>query len=335
MMLRLGVLLLLILVLPVSAARSQTIKLGTLVPEGSPWHRVLSQMGDEWAQVSDGRVTLRIYAGGVAGDDADMVRKIRIGQLQAAALTGQGLSHIASEVFALQMPMMFASDAELNYVRRRYSPRLESILEKKGFKLLFWGDGGWVRFFAKSPVIGPGDLKPLKLFLWSQNSSYIEAWREAGFHPISMAATDIHAALLSGLIDAFTTTPMGALSFQWFTLAPHMTDIKWAPLIGALVVHLDTWRRIPEGTRERIMERAAVAEKRMNTELKNLDERAIEAMLKHGLVRHSIPEDVAKQWERAVRAGYPRIIGSLVPASAVADVERLRAEYRSGPLGRK
>jgi len=335
MKLRLCILLLLVLALPAGAARSQTIKLGTLVPEGSPWHRILSQMGDEWAQVSDGRVTLRIYAGGVAGDDADMVRKIRIGQLQAAALTGSGLSDIASETFALQMPMMFASDDELNYVRRRYSPHLESILEKKGFKLLFWGDGGWVRFFTKSPVIGPNDLKPLKLFLWSQNSSYIEAWREAGFHPVPMAATDIHAALLSGLIDAFTTTPMGALSFQWFALAPHMTDIKWAPLVGALVVHLETWRRIPEGVRERVMERTAVAEKRMRAELKDLDARAIDAMLKHGLVRHSISEEITREWERDVRAGYPKIIGTLVPAAAVAEVEKLRAEYRSTRPGRK
>src|SRR6185369_3099257 len=108
-----------------AAVAAAPLKLATLAPEGSPWHDLLVDIGQGWRTASSGQVTVRIYAGGVAGDEADMIRKMRIGQLQLAALTGVGLSEIAPEIQALQMPMMFDSYAELDYVRDRLAPTLE------------------------------------------------------------------------------------------------------------------------------------------------------------------------------------------------------------------
>ncbi len=140
---------------------AQTIKLGTLAPEGSPWHQIIRDIAESWKEISGGQVEVRIYAGGVAGDESDMVRKMRVGQLHAAALTGEGLARIAQEVQALQMPMMFRSDEELDYVRGKIGPRLEEIFEERGYILLAWGDAGWVHFFAQQPVVHPDDLKPM------------------------------------------------------------------------------------------------------------------------------------------------------------------------------
>jgi TRAP-type transport system periplasmic protein len=156
-------------------AFAQTIKLGTLAPEGSPWHNILRDMAESWKTATGGTVQFRIYSGGVAGDEPDMVRKIRVGQLHAAALSGAGLSAIAPEIQALQMPMMLTSSEELDYVRDRLAPKLEAILEAKGFKVLNWGDAGWVQFFAQKPVVGPEDLKPMKLFVWAGETAYVEA----------------------------------------------------------------------------------------------------------------------------------------------------------------
>jgi TRAP-type C4-dicarboxylate transport system substrate-binding protein len=193
---------------------AQTIKLGTLAPEGSPWHQVIRDIAESWREISGGTVDVRIYAGGVAGDESDMVRKMRVGQLHAAGLTGEGLSRIAQEVMALQMPMMFRSDAELNYVRDKLNPRLEEIFEERGFVLLGWGDAGWVHFFAQQPVVHPDDLKPMKLFTWAGQSAVVEAYKDGGYQPVPLAATDMMMALHSGLINAFPTTPVAALSFQ-------------------------------------------------------------------------------------------------------------------------
>ena len=314
-------------------APAQTIKLGTLAPEGSPWHKIIRDMAEAWKKASGGKIKVRIYAGGVIGDEPDMVRKIRIGQLHAAALTGAGLSKIAPEIQALQMPMMFSSDQELDYVRDRIGSRLEAILEAKGFKVLTWGDAGWVHFFAQEPVVRPDDLKPLKIFTWIGDTAVVEAYKAGGFKPVPLAATEIHTALQSGLINAIPTTPIAALSFQWFGLAKHMTDVKWAPLVGAVVISTRKWRAIPDDLKGRLLEAAREAGERLQAKVRQLGHDAVEVMKTHGLVVHEVPRDVVVEWETVARAGYPYIVGPVVPAGMVAEVERLRDEYRARQKG--
>ena len=314
-------------------ASAQTIKLGTLAPQGSPWYKILRDMAEAWKEATGGKIGFRIYPGGVAGDEPDMVRKMRVGQLHAAALTGAGLSKIAPEIQALQMPMMFRSDEELDYVRDRIAPTLEALLEAKGFKVLNWGDAGWVRFFTQRPVVHPDDLKPLRLFTWAGDTATVEAWKDAGYRPVPLAATEIHTALQSGLINAFVTTPVAALSFQWFGLAKHMTDIKWAPLVGATVITTRKWRTIPDDVKPLLLRAARDAGARLQRVIRKLGDEAVEVMKKHGLVVHHVPPEVAAQWERRARAGYAKIVGPVVPPKMVAEVERLRNEYRASRKG--
>lgn len=318
-----------LLLLLATPAFAQTVKLGTLAPEGSPWYNIIRDMTEAWKEGTGGKIRVRLYPGGIAGDDPDMVRKMRIGQLHAAVLTGAGLSDIAPEIQALMMPMMLASYEELDFVRDRLAPKLEAILEAKGFKVLNWGEAGWVTFFTQKPVVRPEDLRPLKLFVWSSDTAYVEAWKDAGYRPVPLAATEIHTALQSGLINAFATTPIAALSFQWFGLAKHMTDLKWAPLIGATVISTRKWQRIPNEVKPIIVEVAREAGARIRGETRKLGDNAVEVMKKHGLVVHPVLPEVVAHWERSARAGYPKIVGKVVPAAMVAEVERLRNEYRA------
>ncbi len=317
-----------------SPSAARPVKLGTLAPQGSPWYNAIRDMAEEWKAATGGKVTVRIYPGGAIGDEPDMVRKMRIGQLDAAALSGVGLSRIAQEIQALQMPMMFRSAAELAYVRARIGPKLERVLVKKGYKVLNWGDAGWVYFFTQKPVVHPDDLKPLKLFAWVGETAHIAAWRDAGYQPVPLPATEIHTALQSGLINAVPTTPVAALSYQWFGLAKHMTDLKWAPLVGATVIALRAWRKIPAEMRPKLLKSAHETGARLQQAIATLDSRAVEVMKKHGLTVHPVSADVAAEWEKRARAGYPRIVGKIVPAATVAEVERLRDAYRAAKKGR-
>ncbi len=317
------------------SAAALTIKFGTLAPEGSPWYNSIRDMAEAWKTASGGTVKVRIYAGGIAGDEPDMVRKMKVGQLHAAALSGVGLARIALEIQALQMPRMFASQEELDYVRERVGPEIEAILEKKGFKVLTWGDAGWVYFFTQKPVVHPDDLKPLRLFAWAGATAHIDAWKAAGYKPVSLAATEIHTALQSGLINAFNATPVAALSFQWFALAKHMTDLKWAPLVGAVVISTRAWKKIPGELKPRFASIAREAGARLQAMLPKLSAEAIQVMTQHGLQVHPVAPKVAKEWEKRARAGYPAIIGKIVPAGMVAEVERIRDAYRAKQAGRE
>lgn len=310
------------------SAAALTIKFGTLAPEGSPWYEIVRDMAEEWREASGGRVVVRIYPGGVAGDEADMVRKMRVGQLHAALLSGEGLSQVAPDVHALQMPMMYRSYDELDYVRDRIAPEIETIMEARGFKLLNWGDAGWAHLFARRPVVSPADLKPMRFFVSARDTALIEAWKGEGYRPVPLAATDIHTALQSGLIEALITPPIAALSFQWFGLAKHMSDLKLAPLVGGVVISARTWRAIPDDVKPRLLKVARETSARLKA-IRNLDDDAIEAMKKHGLVVHHVPPEVSADWERSIRATYPNLIGPLVPADMVAEIERLIGEYRA------
>lgn len=317
---------------PVAADPPVVLKMGTSAPEGSSWHQIFKEMGDKWKQAPGGGVTLRIYPGGVLGDEPDLVRKMRVGQIQAAALTSVGLSDIDESAAALTIPMLYRSYEELDHVREGLRPALERRLEEKDFVVLNWGDAGWVMFFAKEPFRTPDDVRKMKLFVWAGDNEAVDVWKASGFHPVPLAATDILPGLQSGLINAFDTTPLLALASQWFGPAPYMLDLKWAPLVGATVVTRKAWDRVPAPARPVLLKAAADAGERLRGEIRAGNEQAIEAMKKRGLkVIPSSPE-IEAAWRRAAETAYPRIRGPIVPDKVFDEALRLRNAYRSSAL---
>jgi len=311
------------------AAAPFAIKFGTLAPQGSPWDQIMREMGEALKTDTGGEVELRIYAGGVAGDEPDMVRKMRIGQLHAAALTVMGLGQIAPEMNALQLPMLLRSYEELDFVMNEISPKFDAILQEQGFKVLNWMDAGWVHLFSQAPVVYPADLKRQKLFVWSGDTAAVEAWKAEGFQPVPLPATEIYTGLQSGLIHAFSTTPLAALSFQWFALARNMLDLKWAPLVGATIITAKKWQEMPDAHKTALLRLAAVAGDRVRKETRKLGDGAVEIMKQHGLSVVSVPHDVAADWERSARATYPRLLEKGSPTEILHKIERLRDDYRA------
>jgi TRAP-type transport system periplasmic protein len=328
-LIKLAVLATAVLLAAAAASSAQTIKFGTLAPQGSPWHAIAQDMAKDWKTASSGKIDVLIYPGGIAGDDPDMVRKLRIGQLQMAGLTGVGLSQIVPEVAALQMPMLLTTTAELNYVRGRVTADLEAMLEARGFKLLAWADVGWVHFFTKQPVKHPDDLKAEKLWVWTGDTTYLEAWKSSGYQPVALPATEIFTGLQSGLITAFSTTPLAALSYQWFPKANHMTDLRWAPFVGALIITTRSWNTIPEPLRPALLESAKRTGQRVQTLVEKLNADAVKAMEGRGLTVEPVSAEQTAIWEQRVNTlAYPKVVGTAVPAEMFAKVQQFRDEYR-------
>ena len=309
-------------------AQGTVVKLATLVPDGSVWHKVLRDMGDDWTHITSGRVTLRIYAGGVAGDEPDMVRKMRIGQIQAAALTVAGLSDIDDGFNAFSVPMMFDTYPELFYVLDKMQPILKQRLEQKGFVLLNWGHGGWVYFFSKQPVASLADLKKTKMFSWAGDDRMVQAWKSDGFQPVALAATDILPGLNTGMIDALPTTPLAAASLQWFRQTPYMADAGLGPLIGGLVITKQAWNRISEADRAAILKSCAKTETRLMKEVPAQDSASVKEMQTRGLKVVTIkPADLAA-WRKVADDFAGKMRGNMVPAELLDMATRERDAYR-------
>lgn len=313
---------------PAAAGPPVVVKLATLAPEGSLWHLISKDMAERWRQASNGQVVVRIFAGGIAGDETDVVRKIRIGQLHAGAVSAGAFHDIDPAAMALMVPMLYASDAELDYVRERLAPELEARMAARGFVVLNWGDAGWVHFFAHKPVVRPEDLKARRLFVWAGDSTALDLYRRAGMNAVPLAVTDVLPGLQAGLIDAFDTTPLAALAFQWFAKAPYMTDLPWAPLVGATVIGRATWERIPADLRPALLAAAREAAEARREEVRRLDREAVVEMQKYGLRVVAVPPEARDEWRASAEGVYPVIRGKLVAPEYFDLAVRLRDEYR-------
>lgn len=311
------------------AKKSVKIKHGTLAPEGSPWFNAMRRLGDRWKKASDSQVEVKIYPGGVAGDETDMLRKIKIGQLQSATLTSIGLARISRSSVAIQIPMMFRSYEELDYVRSRVAPRLEKEMADAGFVVLNWGDAGWVHFFSKEAATTPDDFRKLKMFMWAGDPEAEAAWRVAGFQPVPMSATDVMAGLQAGLIDWFGTTPLYALTSQWFGLAKHMVAVRWTPLNGATIISKEAWEKIPAELRPELAKIALEEGEAVKAEVRALGDKSIQAMKDRGLNVVPTSDALEAQWRKAAEMAYPVIREKVVPADLFDEVKRLTEEYRA------
>jgi len=310
-------------------AQKATIKIATLVPQGSAWFVTVQEMAQKWQQITGDRVTVRLYPGGVAGDDADVVRKMRLGTLDGGLLTAAGFAEIDRSVFALAIPMAYASYEEFDAVLAQLGPQIEKIYADKGFVVLAWADAGWLHFFTKVPVRMPEDLKAQKLFCWAGDNPAIELWKASGFSPVPLPATEISTALQTGLVTALPTSPQAAVLMQWFTSAPYMTDVNWAVLSGGLVLSKAAWDKFPAELRPAVQEAARAAALKLCAQTREGTIRDLEAMQKRGL--KVVPVDAAAQaaWRKAAEAAYPGARGPFVPAAAFDEAIRLRDAYRA------
>jgi TRAP-type C4-dicarboxylate transport system substrate-binding protein len=310
-------------------AQQVVIKMGTLAPDGSPWHKALMGIGEKWRTISGGKVRLVIYPGGAYGDEPDMVNKMRIGQIQAVGLSGAGMSGIEPAVMALQIPMMFQSYEELDYVRDRIAPRLETMIEKRGFLVLNWGDVGWVHFFTSVPALRLGDMRKLKLFTWAGDNDALELWKANGFRAVPLAATDILMGLKTGLIEAVPNPPLFALLNQTFGVARNMIDVKWAPLVGATMVTRKAWDTVPAGQRAEMLKVARDAGDELRGGIRKMGDEAIAAMQKRNLHVTHADAAVVDDWRREAESIYPKLRGKMIPADLFDEVRRLRDEFRA------
>lgn len=323
-----------------AGAQPMEIKMATLAPKESPWCDVLARMGERWKAITNNRVTLKIYAGGTQGDEPDTVRKLRVKELQAVALTGAGMGEIEKGVAALQIPMMFNSYEELDYVRDRVAPQLEKRIEANGYIVLNWGDAGWVHFFSTKPIMRLDDLRKMKMFSWAGSNEEVELWKANGFRPVSLPATEILPDLTTGLIEVVPTTPLYALWNQCFALAKYMSDVKWAPLVGATVVSKAVWDKIPEGERSQMLQAARDAGAELRSGIRGMGDKAIATMSNGVVGKRTVKltvvhadDSALADWRKQTEAAYPKMRGNLIPADLFDEVHRLRDEYRAKAKG--
>jgi TRAP-type C4-dicarboxylate transport system substrate-binding protein len=306
------------------------IKAGTLAPRGSSYFKHMAAMGESWRQAPGGGAMLTIFPDGTQGSESDMVRRMRIGQLQAGLISAAGLSEIEPSVGGVQfLPLMIRNYEELDYVSQQIYPKFEAKLREKGFEVLFWADAGFIYLFSKSRAMTPPEVKKLKMFSWAGSTQTVDMLKSSGFTPIPLESSDIVPSLQTGLIEAVPMPPYAALAAQVDGLAPHMLDIPWAPFIGAFVVRSATWQKLSPEAKDAMLRAAQKAGGAIQRDSRSELKQSIDAMQKRGLKRLAPTPDQYAQWQQAAESIYPKMRGTIVPADVFDEVLRIVTEFRS------
>src|SRR2546421_10057588 len=274
------------LMLAATSASAQTalrIKLGTLAPQGSTWHQQMVAMGQEFAKASNGKVELKIYAGGTQGNEGEMIRKMSIGQLHAASITAIGLHEITPEPQAEDVPFMIDSYEEYDYVHEKIRGKLEDAIARRNYQVLHWGEVGFVYLFSTQPYRTPADFGKGKVFTWNGDPGAEAAWKAAGFHPVVLSSTDLIPALTSGMINVVAQSPLYAYTANLYSKAKYMLDLHWGFLTGAMVVRKDTWEKIAPELREKLLQIAGDYGKATREDVRKQNDDSIQQMKKRGL----------------------------------------------------
>ncbi len=319
------------LLLAIPAFAAPQLRIGTLAPKNSLYHRQLMEVGEAWRATQGEGAKYVIYPDGSQGGETDMARRMRIGQLQGALLSVVGLREIEPTISALQsMPLLFRSWDEVDYVREKMRPAMEKKFLDKGFVVLAWGDAGWVRFFSKETAVRPDDFKKMKFFTWAGETEQQEIMKSLGYTPVPLETNDILPSIQTGMINAVPATPYFALATQVYNTAPHMLDINWAPIVGALVVTKKSWDEMPPATQNALREAGAKAGLQMRTRARQEVDEAVTAMKKRGLQVHTPTPEQMQEWQALADKLYPRIRGHMVPAETFDEVFALLKAYRAG-----
>ncbi len=311
-------------------AEPALIKMATIAPKNSMYHRALQEIGEAYRRTSGPQARYIVYPDSIQGTEADTVRRMRVGQLDVSMLTVVGLSEIDRSVAALQyMPMMFRSWEELDYVREQLRPELEAKLAAKGFVVLIWGEGGWVQFFAKERMTHPEEYKRARIFSWSGDIVQASVMKSQGYTPVSIPLSDILPALETGMIDTVPVAPLWAMIGQFDRIARHMVRVNWVPIVGATVVRTQTFDALNPVSRDAVLAASRKGTEALRAQREFQDEESIKAMEARGLKVLPLTTETEQAWRALAERSWPHIRGTMVPAETFDRVQAILAEHRS------
>ena len=310
--------------------KNLVIKLATLAPEGSSWVKTFNTLNTEVMKKTESKVQFRIYPGGVLGDEMDMLRKLKIGQIQGVALTSAGLSALFKEMDVLQIPFLFQTYEEVDTVLKKMDPFFRKGFEDNGYILLGWFDAGFVYLMSTLPISSVADLKKGKVWVWEESPMSKAIFDEAGVKAIPLTVPDVLVGLQTGLVDVVYVPPTGAISLQWFTKIKYMTDVPLVYLAGGVVVKKDIFKQIPQTSQNFILESYQQHLDQLKTITRNENRDAIKVMVKNGVKIITPSKDQIDEYKRLSNKAMGHISGQTFSKKVLDEVTSLLESYRKG-----
>jgi len=318
--------------LAASAVSARTLKIATIVPDGSSWLVEMRKAGDDIKERTAGRVKLKFYPGGVMGSDKTVLRKVRAGQLQGGAFTSGALANIYPDIELYSLPLLFRDYDEVDFVREQLDEKLRAGLARKGFEALAITDGGFAYVLSRKPIRRVEDMKGTRVWMVEDDKMTEMALRIAGVSPVPLPIADVYTALQTGLVDTVAAPPIGAIAFQWHTRVRYLTDVPIMYLAGVFAVDKKAFSRISAKDRRVVREVVSAAGKRLDLANRADEENARAALKNQGIEFVSaLSRDEVQRWRGISSEATTRMRATgRYSEQLISEILTLLQEHRSG-----
>ena len=306
-----------------------TIKFATLAPEGSTWINVMKEYDAAVRKESGGRLGFRMYPGGVAGDEKDVVRKIRLGQLHSAGVTGFGIGEIAKSARVLDAPFLFKNTAEIDHIVEQFDGELRKEFENNGFVLLGWAEVGSVYIISKTPIAKINDLRNIKMWEWEGDPVADITFKTIGINPIQLSITDVVTSLQTGLISGAYASPLAIVSLQWNSATNYLMDYPLTNASGAVVVVKREFDKMPADLQQILLKNGKIFMRKLTEQSRKDNVKSLETLKKNKMIFVKPDANEVKSYNEIGMKARKGLVGKLYSEDLLNRVEKSLAEFRA------
>jgi TRAP-type C4-dicarboxylate transport system substrate-binding protein len=319
----------LLLALAAPGTFAQTFKIATIAPEGSSWMKDMKSGAKAIQENTDGRVKFKFYGGGVQGNDKQVQRKMRTGQLQGGAFTSGALNKFQKDADLFSMPMLFNSIDEARFVRSEMDAEVRQRLEDAGYINFGFAGGGFAYMMSNKPLETLSDMKGQKVWIPEGDPIGFAALRALGVAPVIMPVTDVMTGLQTDLLDSVAVPPVGAVVFQWFTRLKYITELPIAYVYASLLIDKRAFLKLSEGDQAVVREVMEGIYRKFDRYGVTDNREALQALLDNGLEMVSPNEVEVSEWRAIVNDSHRQMaVDGTFDIELLDRVQELIDDYR-------
>jgi TRAP-type C4-dicarboxylate transport system substrate-binding protein len=319
-----------LLVLGVTAQAATTLKIATLSPEGTGWMIELRQAAKAIRERTNDQVKLKIYPGGVMGDDKAVLRKLRVGQLHGAAMTSGGVMQPYPDIALYNLPLVFRDSAEVDYVRARLDKKLMAGLREQKFVGFGLAEVGFAYPMMKDPVTSVASFQDRRVWAPDNDPGALKAYSSFNITPIPLPIADVLTGLQTGLIDSIGSPPIGAIALQWHTQVDYALELPLMYVYGLFAITERAFNRMNETEQSIVTKELSAAVARVDAASRKDNDAANQALVDQGL-QWLQPSDAERaEWYGIADGANQRLkANEYVSAAMFDELMALLQEYRS------